>query len=83
MENRPANPTIKTAAPRPPESQPEKKTPKTTTTTNNKSTTQKPANLSKPIVNAPVKPMPNKKPLSPMDHGLSDEECNIIYLNFF
>jgi hypothetical protein len=86
MENRPANPTIKSAVPRtnPAEPQTDKKATKTTTTTTTtKSTTQKATNSSKPTVNAPVKPMPNKKNLSPMDDRLSDEECKFIHLTFF
>ncbi|CAF2769474.1 unnamed protein product [Rotaria sp. Silwood2] len=45
----------------------------TITTTTNKSITQKVTNSSKPIVNAPVKPMPSKR-LSPADDRLSDDE---------
>jgi hypothetical protein len=80
MENRP---TLKSTIPRTnaPESQTDKKSTKatTTTTTTNKSTTQKLTNPNKQTVNAPVKPMPNKKALSPMDDRLSDEECKFIY----
>jgi hypothetical protein len=84
MENRPVNSTIKSTIPRTnvTEPQTDKKTTKPTTTTN-KSTTQKPTNSNKPTVNAPVKPMPNKKTLSPMDDRLSDEECKFTYFNFF
>ncbi|CAF0888708.1 unnamed protein product [Rotaria sordida] len=45
-------------------------------TTTNKSTTQKVTNPSKPIVTAPVKPMPNRPVLSPADDRLSDEESS-------
>jgi hypothetical protein len=85
MENRPVNPTIKTTIPRTnvTEPQADKKVTKTTTTATSKSTTQKPTNSNKPTVNAPVKPMPNKRTLSPMDDRLSDEECKFIYFNFF
>ncbi len=82
MENRPVNPTIKTTVPRTtnvPESQTDKKATKSTTST--KSTTPKPTNSTKPTVNAPVKPMPNKRTLSPMDDRLSDEECIFIYFS--
>jgi hypothetical protein len=74
MENRPVNPTIKSTVLRtnPAESQTDKKATKPTTTTTKKSTTQKATNSSKPTVNAPVKPMPNKKNVSPMDDRLSD-----------
>ncbi len=77
-ENRPVNQPIKPATvPRTnvAELQTDKKVSKTTT---NKSTTQKTTNPNKPIVNAPVKPMPNKRTLSPAEIGLSDEECNIL-----
>ncbi|UJR16499.1 hypothetical protein I4U23_003401 [Adineta vaga] len=75
-ENRPANPPIKATVPRTsqPDSQPDKKTTKTATTT--KVTAQKVTNSSKPTVNAPVKPMPNRNTLSPMDDRLSDEESS-------
>jgi len=77
MENRP---TLKSTIPRTnaPETQTDKKSTKatTTTTTTNKSTTQKLTNPNKQTVNAPVKPMPNKKALSPMDDRLSDEESS-------
>ncbi len=84
MENRPVNPTIKSTIPRTnvTEPQSDKKVAKTTTTTTSKSTTQKPTNSTKQTVNAPVKPMPNKKSLSPMDDRLSDEECKFIYFIF-
>ena len=79
MENRPANPAIKATIPRPnqPDSQGDKKTTKPATTAA-KVTTQKVNNSSKPTVNAPVKPMPSKVSLSPMDDRLSDEECMFI-----
>lgn len=78
-ENRPANPVVKPTAPRtnptePPGDKKTTKAPATTTTVTPKSTTQKSNNTTKPTVAAPVKPMPNKKGLSPLD--LSDEECN-------
>jgi hypothetical protein len=86
MENRPVNPTIKSTVPpraNVSEPQPDKKSTKTTTTTTTKSTAQKGINSSKPTVNAPVKPMPNKKTLSPMDDRLSDEECIFILFILF
>jgi hypothetical protein len=81
MENRPVNPAIKPTVPRtnPTEPQTDKKATKPTAT---KPATQKATNSSKPTVNAPVKPMPNKKNASPMDDRLSDEECKFIYLTF-
>jgi hypothetical protein len=81
MENRPASQPVKSTVPRANliEPQTDKKPTKTTTaTTTNKSITQKVTNPSKPIVNAPVKPMPTKRTLSPMDDRLSDEECKLI-----
>ena len=39
--------------------------------------------LTKPTVNAPVKPMPSKRTLSPMDDRLSDEDCKNIFYSFF
>lgn len=92
MENRPVNQPIKPAVPRTNvnESLPDRKSAKTTTTTTvatttatttvttttTKSATQKTTNSAKPVVNAPVKPMPNKRSFSPGDDRLSDDECN-------
>ncbi|CAF1197661.1 unnamed protein product [Rotaria sp. Silwood1] len=77
-ENRPVIPPIRPTVPRVnvTDSQPDKKSTKTTvpsiTTANKPTTTHKMTNPSKPIVTAPVKPMPNK-PLSPIDDRLSDD----------
>jgi hypothetical protein len=70
---------MKTTAPRPAVNEPpvEKKATKTATATTTKATTQKQSNP-KPIVNAPVKPMPIKRTLSQMDDRLSDEECKLF-----
>ncbi|CAF4152818.1 unnamed protein product [Rotaria magnacalcarata] len=87
MENRTVNPPIKPAVPRAnvteslPDKKPTKPTIATTTTlatatTISKPITQKVTNPSKPIVNAPVKPMPAKRTLSPTDDRLSDEESS-------
>lgn len=82
-ENRPANPVVKPTAPRtnPTEPSGDKKStkapPPTTTTVTPKSSTQKSNNTTKPTVTAPVKPMPNKKSLSPLD--LSDEDCKFFH----
>ena len=79
MENRSVNQPIKPAAPRSTANEPptEKKPAKANATASGKTTTmtQKLPNASRPMVNAPVKPMSNKRTLSPMDDRLSDEEC--------
>jgi hypothetical protein len=84
VENRPVNQPVKAAVPRANVAEPQQTEKKVSKTSTTKSTTQKTTNPNKPIVNAPVKPMPNKRTLSPADDRLSDEECNtylFIYLN--
>jgi hypothetical protein len=82
MENRPVTQPVKSTVPRAnlAESQTDKKPTKTTATS--KSTIQKVANSGKPTVSAPMKPMPTKRTLSPMDDRLSDEECKLMYFIF-
>ena len=81
MENRSVNPPLKAPLPRPTPTEPinDKKVTKTNppTTTTKTNPTVKVANVTKPFVNAPVKPMSSKGTSSPLDDRLSDEECNI------
>jgi hypothetical protein len=81
-ENRSVNPTMKSVVPRPSivaELSTEKKVNKVTSSTPvSVAKTSSLAKVNKPLIHAPVKPATNKRPASPTDDRLSDEECTTI-----